>query len=343
MLPDLRKFKVSSSQIKSLMKEFGLGGVLNYSVEKGITHHHSNRIVVVKSDKDNEYVFKFYLKKERPLRFYIQFLVANKLIKRNFGTCRMYLTNEGKPFFKLKDYFVAAYDKIDGFPISYVGLDQLNKKKLVEFFTKLRRELMMIEGKISFMRYIGSDLYRKYDLSNLMKSIYPKSIKDMELNSMLRKISICLSPEKNKNRIRFVHGGVTSHNILCRNGDYYLIDFDHLGYDYCLQEFGGFIANLYMEKKNKDLINNLISEYVNANKLDTTSLRLLFSIVSFELIREYLKLSDRLNNLIKNKKLPDYLSIESAKFDKEELTFRERHYLAYLRDTINFLCNKLSN
>ena len=163
---------------------------------------------------------------------------------------------------------------------------------------------------------------------------------DIDFNPLLKKLSISLSPEKNKDMIGLVHSGVSPHNILYDNKDYHIIDFDHLGYDYYLQEYGSFIANLYMDKKKKELINGLISGYINANKLSKSSVGLLFSIIVFELIRDYFKLSNRLDNLIKTNRLPDYLGMKSVKLDKEALIAQEKDYLAYLKNIINYLGNK---
>ena len=342
MLPDLRKFEVSSGQIKSLMKEFNLGKLLNYSLEEGIEHHHSNKIAFVKSDNGNEYVFKFYLNRERPIRFYIQFLVINTLLNKNFRTSRMYLTKYRKPFSKSKDYFVAVYDKLDATLIRYADFSKLDKDKLFELFSTLRAELANIEKKMDFKKYIINDFYKKYNFSTILEDLPTNISEGTNISLLLKKLSTHLSPEKNKSLVCFVHSEVSLKNMLLKNKDYYLVDFDHLGYDYYLQEFGNFVVNLYMHNVKKGLIHAFMSKYITLNKLSKPRINMLLSIISFELIREYVRFWNRLDNLIKDKKSPFPLNKGLQKLGKKGLIAKEKDYLSYLSRGIDYFSNKIS-
>jgi len=332
MLPDIRKFNVSKAEINLLMEEFGFGKAIDYGIETNINHTHSNKLIFATSDKKRKYAFKFYLKRERPLRFYIQFLVISKLISSGFRTNNMYLTKNGKPFYKLNNIYVAAYEMLDATPISNLDFKKLDKKTLLDIFFTLRKRLDIINDKTNFKKYIINDFKKRYDLKNILKQLPKKDPETQTVKKILKKIENNLSKTDNGKLIRFVHNNISLNNILLKNKTYYIIDFDHLTYDYHISDFASFITNLYINKIDQNEIDNLTLRYLKKTK---DSPNLLTSLVSLGLIKEYIKISGRLDNIIKD--ISTQKNRKTMQFNIKKLISEEKDYLSYLSNILNNL------
>ena len=167
-----------------------------------------------------------------------------------------------------------------------------------------------------------NDYFSKIYLSNLPSAM------------ILADISTNIGNTINNNNLTtsICHNDYVSKNLIIKNSDIYVIDFDKCKHDYCALDISYCLRRLLRRDKtcwNTDLAINFLQQYESINPLTLDDYKYILSYLAFP--QKFWKLSrDYYNNIQKcNRKSFISLMNKAIEYDKEQIEFSKK-FLKYI-------------
>jgi len=133
----MRRFDINETDIRSIVKKFDIGDFISYSIEEGIRHQHSNKIVSVRTTA-GDFILKFYLY-TIPRYVILEYLIVKNLIDIGFPTPRMYLGK--KPPILFREYPAAMFDLISGTTLSNRKISTKDMRSVLSLIDEVKDKL----------------------------------------------------------------------------------------------------------------------------------------------------------------------------------------------------------
>ena len=301
---DNRKFIMTSPEVHKLCKDFRLGSLSSFFLEKNVLISHSNFLVFLKTNK-GDYVFKFY-----PLRLskdIIKELVLNKyLIKRGIRTPLMITTSNNKPFAETKTYLISCYEYIQGDPLYSWELNRFLISKIVRNIYSLN-DMLSTLSKIPRIQYV-LDKESYVDKIRFLKTMIKRcpDLKEKELivncqkkiqHHYVRHLKLFIK--------RPIHSNISLSNILYDKNHIYILDLSHIRFDYELNDLANLYVSLCFFEVQESKMRILINEYFKIFKFRPIQLQILYNFIILHFLKEYLKILKKEENIPEGNTQPE--------------------------------------
>lgn len=282
---DERQFDPSKEDIINICRFFSLGDLKRFEKERGIKASHSNHFVFLLTTS-GEYALKFYPPDSGHM-LTAEYTINRYLLGRGFLTPQMHEGKNGQPSLSSNDLLVTCFTYIDGRQ-AWQHIDkpqiirQINKTmvslKEILLSTKERFPLLKQE---SFTRVAD-------DTAQASRSIPSYDQKELIESTLLM---TCRSFQQHLPLFerQYLHNNSTLTNFLIVKKDIYTLDLTHIREDYILSDLAALVVSCLFLDIQRNVIKLIVEDHFKQNKIREDKIVVFNTLVTMNLIREYLK------------------------------------------------------
>jgi Ser/Thr protein kinase RdoA (MazF antagonist) len=293
---DIRNFNVRPSVISDLCKNFRLGRLKDYCVEKDIKVSHSNFVVFLSAGK-GKFVLKFY--PTHANKAILKEFVLNKFLIKNGGkTPAMLAANNDSAFVKEGGYLVTCYEFARGRPIYLAGLNRPMIRKVLRFIHSFNGLLDCLNADKRFHHIIDREDYpTKIHFLHVMSRACGDSSEKGYVHGILKKIGIHYAQNLSAYTQKLIHCNLSLANILYDGRFLHMLDLSHIRHDYALNDLAYFYVSFCFFNGSREKIDTAVAEYFEDRKASEQKKSVFYNFVLLNFVKEYLKVLQKENNI----------------------------------------------